>query len=228
MDGDFTHTAYQDAAESVKAYVLGFFSDDAVFTTVQLIGFITYVAFALPLGLLAWRQARVVDLAALEKMESLEYQVIAKGLAQRYFVRLKIFGFLVLSNPVMWIATSSVAFPSNNGAGFYWLFGTVGYGVWVFAFGMFNQAFMIQVLERSKPENELLGVSNSLFSQFSTASVIGSIMLFLTIAIPFTIGSGLAFIFAFLVFGGGIMLLSIHMSSFESIKQLVKVGTAEE
>lgn len=226
---DFTHTVFQSATESVKAYVLGLFADDTTFTAIQLIGFITYVAYALPLGLLAWREARFVDLEALEIRETLEYQAIAKSVASRYFFRLKIFGFLVLAIPVLWVPMSNVPFPSNNGAIFFLLFGTVGYGVWVFSFGMFNQAFIIQVLERSKPEGALLQVTNSLFSQFRTASITGSIMLFLTIAIPFTLGGGSAigYFFVFAVFGGDLILLAIHMSSFESIKQIGNAGAAE-
>lgn len=224
---DFTHTVFQTATESVKEYVLGFFAGDTTFTTVQLIGWMTFVAYTLPLGLLAWREARSVDLEALEQRETLDYQAIAQSIARRYFFRLKVFGFLVLSIPIFWLPTSTVAFPSNNGAIFFLLFGAVGYGIWVFAFGMFNQAFMIQVLERSKPEGALLGVTEGLFINFRTASITGSIMLFMTIAIPFTLSSGPGFLFVFLVFGGGIMLLSIHMSSFESIKQLGNAGSRD-
>ena len=225
VDGDFTRTVYQSATESVKVYILGFFSGDTTFTTVQLIGLITYGAYTLPLALLAWREARSVDLEAVELKEGLEYQAIAKNVAQRYFFRLKTFGLLVLALPVFWIPASTVSFPSNNGFIFYWLFGTVGYGIWVFAFGMFNQAFMIQVLERLRPEGLLLGITKGLFDQFRTASITGSIMLMMTIAIPFVFSSGLGYLFVFLVFGGGIMLLSIHMNSFESIKQLATTGS---
>jgi hypothetical protein len=227
VNQDFTHTVFLTATESVKAYVLGLFAGDTTFTTIQVIGFITYLAYALPLGLLAWREARSVDLEALKMKETVEYQAIAKIVARRYFFRLKLFGFLVLSIPVLWSLTTGVSYPSNNGAAFYLLFGTVGYGVWVFAFGMFNQAFVIQVLERSKPKGALRQVTNSLFSKFRTASVTGSIMLFLTFAIPFSITSGAGVLFVFLVFGGGLMLLSIHMSSFEMIKQLGNAGSLD-
>lgn len=226
---DFTHTVFQTATESVKAYVLGFFAGDSTFTVIQLIGWITFVAYSLPLGLLAWREARSVDLEALEHQETLEYQAIAKSIAQRYFFRLKVFGFLVLAVPISWFPMSTVPFPSNNGAIFFLLFGAVGYGVWVFSFGMFNQAFMIQVLQRIKDRGELLVVGETLFNQFKTASVAGSIMLFMTLSLflPLVISSGVGYLFALLTFGGGIMLLSIHMSSFDSIKQIGNSESSE-
>lgn len=220
-------TAFQASAASVSEFIRYYFTRDAILATLQLIGFLTFVAYVLPMTLFAWKDANSVNLERLHKVEVQNLEGIARSVSRRYFIRLKIFGLLVLATIVLWAPLSRVSFPLNSGAMFYLLLGTVGYGVWVFGFGMLNQVFVIQVLQRSKLETSISLTTNQLVREFQTMSITGSAMLILTLLIPFSV-SGPGVLFMFLVFGGGIMLLSIHMGSFEAIKKIGRLPSKDE
>lgn len=221
-------TVFQSTLAAVSEYIRFYFTGNAVLAALQLVGVVTYIAYGLPLSLLAWRQAKDVDLVALEKFEVQSATEIARMVAKRYHRRLQVFGYLVVATIVFWTPLSRISFPSNNGAIFYLLFGTLGYGIWVFGFGMFNQAFIIRVLKRTEAGSPVNQVGEGLYNQFLTSSITGSAMLTITLLLPLTISWGWAYLLVFAVFGGGIILLALHMSAFESIKQFGKVHQPEE
>ncbi len=222
-------TVFQSSLAAVSEFIRFYFTGNAVFAALQLVGTVAFVACALPLGILAWKQAGDVDLVALEKLEVRSAKAIARMVAKRYHRRLQVFGYLVIATIVLWAPLSRVSFPANNGAIFYLLFGTVGYGIWVFGFGMFNQAFIIRILKRTKAGSPANQLGEGLYSQFLKSSITGSAMLMMILLLPFTTSLGWgAFYLVFAVFGGGIALLALHLSAFESIKQFGRVPKLEE
>lgn len=221
-------TVFQSALASVSEFIRFYFTDNAVFAALKLVGMVTYLAYGLPLSLLAWKQAKDVDLVTLEKSEDRSAKEIARMVAKRYHRRLQLFGYLVVATIIFWGPLSRISFPSNNGGIFYLLFGTIGYGIWVFGFGMFSQAFIIRVLKRTEAGSPVHQVGEGLYNQFLTSSITGSAMLMMTLLLPLTASWGWAYLLVFAVFGGGIMLLALHLSAFESIKQFGLAQQPEE
>lgn len=219
--------------DNFSKFLAFYFQENAILATIQLLGLLTYVAYTFPMILLAWRQAKAVDLEYLKEQEVRAFRLLAASIARRYFARLKVLAGLLVGLIAFWILvnvlTPAAGYSSSFLPGIFFgmLFGVVFYGVWVFAIGMFNQGFMIRVLERVPGVEGLKPVTKTLFNQFLSMSIIGSLMLTIVVSsmvslpvLPVIASIGLPVCFL-----GGLILLSIHLASFGAIRALGAVET---
>lgn len=227
FDTDFGTSNLGHTIVFIQTFIEQFFFRNGITSSFQLLGLLTYVAYSFPLILLAWREARYIDLDSIRALEVANYQAMARGAAKRYFQRLRWLGYALLLTASL--LTSVNLFSGVGGPLFFYVFfGSIFYGVWVYGFGMFNQAFLIRLIRDSALPAPASTVGQSLYGKFVASSIIGIVMLvlFLMVINPtfWVLGSWVMPCF----FAGGIALLTLHMNAFFQIAELGKAPTDDE
>lgn len=227
FDTDFGTSNLGHTIVFIQTFIEQFFFRNGIVSSFQLIGLLTYVAYSFPLILLAWREAKSVDLQSVQQLELGNYQSIARSSAKRYFQRLRWLGIAVIVTAVFWAVFIPISGASASLV-IYLLFASVFYGIWVFGFGMFNQAFLIRILRNSAIPAPASSVGQSLYRKFVASSIIGILMLVLVFVVinPSLWVIGLGVVYG--LFGGGIALLTLNMNAFFQVAELGKVPTEDE
>lgn len=227
FDTDFGTSNLGHIIVSIQTFIEQFFFRNGILACFQLLGLLTYVAYSFPLILLAWREARYVDVQSIEELEQANYQAMARSAARRYFQRLRWLGYAVLVTALLLTVLNG-----TNGSGgplfFYVFYGSIFYGVWVYAFGMFNQASLIRILRNPALPEQAIAVGQSLYRKFIASSIIGIIMLVLFLIVINSNFWPISSVVIYGLFGGGIALLTLHMNAFFQIGALGKAPADDE
>lgn len=227
FDTDFGTSNLGHIIVSIQTFIEQFFFRNGILACFQLLGLLTYVAYSFPLILLAWREARYVDVQSIEELEQANYQAMARSAARRYFQRLRWLGYAVLVTALLLTVLNG-----TNGSGgplfFYVFYGSIFYGVWVYAFGMFNQASLIRILRNPALPEQAIAVGQSLYRKFIASSSIGIIMLVLFLIVINSNFWPISSVVVYGLFGGGIALLTLHMNAFFQIGALGKAPADDE
>ena len=206
---------YRNAVDYFKAY----FAIDPLQASGSILLLLTYVAYSFPIILLAWRDAKSYDQSELLEVELSQWLAILTRSYKGYFQRVT----WILGGVFLTFVSIYTMILASMSMGFWLLFGTVFYALYVYAWGMFQQWEAVKLLGLRTDIPELAKPKKVLFALFVALSLIGTSILFVIIAAeaaqPFT-----AFWLGY-AFYAGLVLLVLHLVSFAQIRKVVRENT---
>lgn len=209
---------YRSATEYFKAY----FAIDPLQASGSILLLLTYVAYSFPIILLAWREAKTIDLLEIKEIENLQWLSILTRGYKGYFVRftgifLGIFIYLVV------LYTQA----QNLYELIYLLFfGTVFYALYVYTWGMVNQWQAITLLRSQSKLQEVRKPQMLLFIIFIVLSLVGvSILVVMLSTLINPISDAGRWNYSFLA---GLVLVALHLFSFAYIRKIVRDNSPNE
>ena len=196
----------------VASLISVFFANSPVVSATYLIGLLTYTAFAFPLVLLAWREAKHVDMESIAEQDVRNLRFVIGYESAEYFKRLRRIAYLMAATLAM--------MPFGND-GYRWigaLFFTIGYAVYVFFWGLLKHWHIMRLMKTKGVEDEVAKDLQHQQRLFLGSAITGTGMLSLVIA-AYTLPEVAGFMLSFLFFGG-IGLLGFHVATFATLRSL--------
>ncbi|MEY4451688.1 MAG: hypothetical protein RLZZ380_809 [Actinomycetota bacterium] len=213
---------FWDPHRELSQFIADFFENDPIWQTFTVIGLLTYVAYSFPVILLAWRDAKNYDAAEVAAADAANWEGIIRNAFSGYYRRLRRVGYGLL-------LTILVGTLPGFASAYVWMYPfllTILYALYVYGWGMFKLAHVVNVLGNESLPDEIKAARQKQDGLYVSSALLG-LLIFVCMLLAILFPQVVAGWAILVMFWGGIVLLIIHLTAFAGLKELFAKPEAE-